>query len=366
MGIYIEPGKEFTGKCGKVHRIAVEKVLVGNDAIHNIPDIGREFGSGKRTVLVGDDLTKKMFIGSITSLFDEKHRPEILTIKTSTMEEVESLASKFGKDDLPFAIGGGAVIDTVKLASHRRGVRFVSVPTTPSHDGMVSPTASITVDGRKTTQNAFPPVAAVFDLKILSGAPERMISAGYGDVFAKFTSLKDWELAHVDRNEYYCQDSVDASTKTLHDTVESVLSRGTDIETVCYGVINSGLSMVLAGTSRPESGSEHMVSHYIDQNAQVRAMHGEQVALAVLLLSAYHREKNGLWWKEAEYQPEGIKDIMKRVGLPVTFGSIDTTAETVAHALVEEPLNRPDKYTILHKFPFDIGGAKEFVRLNCN
>jgi glycerol-1-phosphate dehydrogenase [NAD(P)+] len=364
MGIYVQPGREFTGKCGRVHRIAVEKVLVGKGAIHDIPALCSEFGGGKRTVLVGDELTTKMFTGRIADLFDEKHRPEILTIRTSTMEEVEALSSRIGDSDLPLAVGGGAVIDTVKLASHRRGVRFVSVPTTPSHDGMVSPTASITVDGRKTTQNAFPPVAAVFDLAILSGAPGRMISAGYGDVFAKFTSLKDWELAHVDRNEYYCQDSVDASAMTLHDVVDSVLSRGTDIEAVCYGVINSGLSMVLAGTSRPESGSEHMVSHYIDQNSNAHAMHGEQVALAVLLLSAYHREKNDLWWKEAKYQPEGIREVMKRVGLPLTFASIGVGRESVARALVEEPRSRPEKYTILHKFPFDIGGADEFVRLS--
>ncbi|MCL4346539.1 MAG: iron-containing alcohol dehydrogenase [Candidatus Thermoplasmatota archaeon] len=364
MGIYIEPGKEFTGKCGQVHSIAVERVIVGKDAIHSLPDMCSEFGTGKRVLLVGDEMTGRLFLNRIKGLFSDSSPPSTYTIVTSTMEEVERLASEIDAKTLPVAVGGGAVIDTVKLAAHRRGVRFISVPTSPSHDGMVSPTASIIVGGKKTTQTAIPPVAALFDLAILGTAPQRMVSAGYGDVFAKFTSLKDWELAHVDRGELYCEDSVEASTNTLHDIVNSVLGTGIDLQELCYAVINSGLSMVLAGTSRPESGSEHMISHYIDQNSPNGGMHGEQVALSVQLLSYYHREKNELWWKEKNYQPEMIAQIMEKVKLPHGFSDIGVVKQTLSRALIDEPENRKDKYTILHKFPFSESGAAEFVELH--
>ena len=52
----------------------------------------------------------------------------------------------------------------------------------------------------------------------------------------------------------------------------------------------SGLAMEIAGSSRPCSGSEHLISHAIDQLYPGTARHGEQVAFGALLCSRFQGE----------------------------------------------------------------------------
>ena len=60
-----------------------------------------------------------------------------LRVKISEVEELIT------PDTTVLGIGGGKVIDVAKLSSFNQGVYFVSMPTTASHDGIVSPMASV-------------------------------------------------------------------------------------------------------------------------------------------------------------------------------------------------------------------------------
>ena len=46
---------------------------------------------------------------------------------------------------------------------------------------------------------------AVFlaDIEVLAGSPYKLLAAGCGDIVAKYTAVKDWQLAHKLKNEYY-------------------------------------------------------------------------------------------------------------------------------------------------------------------
>ena len=48
------------------------------------------------------------------------------------------------------------------------------------------------------------PAAIVADVDILKDAPMPMLTAGFGDIIGKFTSLADWRLSHQLNGEYYC------------------------------------------------------------------------------------------------------------------------------------------------------------------
>src|SRR4051794_38633611 len=60
------------------------------------------------------------------------------------LEQAADLAGRVIAEDVTLlvAVGGGRVIDTVKLAAGRTGTEFISVPTAISHDGISSPVAS--------------------------------------------------------------------------------------------------------------------------------------------------------------------------------------------------------------------------------
>src|SRR5450756_723180 len=100
-------------------------------------------------------------------------------------------------------VGGGTIIDAAKISSCTQNIPFISIPTTVSHDGIASPLASIKGSDKPYSILAQAPLAIVADTEIISLAPWRSVISGCGDVISKFTAVKDWKLAHVEKEEYY-------------------------------------------------------------------------------------------------------------------------------------------------------------------
>jgi glycerol-1-phosphate dehydrogenase [NAD(P)+] len=104
------------------------------------------------------------------------------------------------------------------------------------------------------------------------------------------------------------------------------------------GLLMSGLAMAAAGTSRPCSGAEHLVSHALDQLlGEGVAMHGEQVALGSLIAAAAH-DSELLGTFGALYA---------RLGLPMRPSDVSIAHDDVARAVQLAPATRPDRYTVL-------------------
>ena len=93
----------------------------------------------------------------------------------SNIWQVEELITP---DTTVLGVGGGKVIDVAKLSSYNRGVYFVSMPTTASHDGIVSPLASIKNPNTSISATAHSPIAVTADSEILAQSPFRLLAAG--------------------------------------------------------------------------------------------------------------------------------------------------------------------------------------------
>lgn len=92
--------------------------------------------------------------------------------------------------------------------------------------------------------------------------------------------------------------------KKLLDRNEEVVSSLMD------GLIRGGFSMVIAGTSSPASGGEHLLSHYLDMYAYNKgrepfAYHGVQVGVGVVIVA-------GIYERLKELSADDIKE---RLGL---------------------------------------------------
>src|SRR4051794_25464324 len=92
-------------------------------------------------------------------------------------------------------VGGGRAIDTLKLAASRAGAPFISVPTTIAHDGISSPVAALTSEGRRRSHAATMPAGVIVDLGVIASAPARTLLAGVGDLQSNLTAILDWQLA---------------------------------------------------------------------------------------------------------------------------------------------------------------------------
>lgn len=238
------------------------------------------------------------------------------------------------------AVGGGRVLDTVKLAAARTSIDFVSVPTTVSNDGISSPVASLVrKDGTRVTYAAAMPSGIVVDVDAVASAPELTVRAGVGDLVSNLTACLDWRLADREGRDHYDAYAAmiaESAARPILD-LEETASRESH-EVLAQGLLLSGLAMAAAGTSRPCSGAEHLVSHALDAQLGDRAaLHGEQVALGCLIAAAAH---------EAPLL-DTLQRLFRRLGLPTRPEDLGMTRKQLTRAVVEGPGLRPERWTIL-------------------
>jgi glycerol-1-phosphate dehydrogenase [NAD(P)+] len=245
------------------------------------------------------------------------------------------------------------VIDTVKYASAQTGVPFVSVPTALSHDGICSPIASLVgANGRRQSLAAVMPAAVVVDLAVVRAGPPRATRAGAGDLLSNLTALQDWRLAAArgrDAFDGYSALIAEASAHAflyLADAAEEL-----SLETLARGLVLSGLAMATAGTSRPCSGAEHLISHALDGLLRGDArLHGEQVALGTLVAAEAH---GGV--------PDELRAAFRTLGLPRRAADLDLEPDVVVEAVLTAPSTRPERYTILDEIDLSRGPVEELV-----
>lgn len=280
------------------------------------------------------------------------HRPGL----QGRLEQAAGLAAIIIEEGvtLAVAVGGGRVIDTVKLAAARTRTEFLSVPTAISNDGISSPVAALTgKDGRRRSWPAVVPGGIVVDVGVIAAAPVRTLRAGIGDLVSNLTALLDWQLAdrlgHEQFDAFSAMIAESAARPALDLTDLSV--PGTP-ELVAKGLVLSGLAMAAAGTSRPCSGAEHLVSHSLDALlGDGAAMHGEQVALGCLVAAAAH-ESPLLGTLHA---------LFARLGLPAHPGDLGLREEHMVEAVAAAPALRPERFTILSELVGDPERARALL-----
>jgi len=241
------------------------------------------------------------------------------------------------------AVGGGRVIDTVKLASARTGVDFVSVPTAVSNDGISSPIASLVGrDGARCSHAARMPCGIVVDVTAIASAPPTTIRAGVGDLASNLIACLDWRLAGREGHEQYDAFAAmiaESAARPVLDLEE--LGSAASHAVVAEGLLLSGLAMAAAGTSRPCSGPEHLISHALDaQLGAAAALHGEQVALGCLVAAAAHE------WSQT---PE-LLCTFRRLGIPTSPEDLGISRQGLVDAVRAAPGMRPDRRTVLDRF----------------
>jgi len=196
------------------------------------------------------------------------------------------------------AAGSGTLTDLGRFVSHRAGRRFISLPTATSVDAYASINSPLVLRRLKETINAHAPEAIFCDLQVLCSAPPAMIAAGYGDILAKHVCLADWRLGHLLWNETI-DETVEQDMRASLERVAplaAAIGRAEPeaIAILTEALIASGHAMATVGSSRPASGAEHHVSHYLEMRLLLEGrppvLHGAKVGSATVLMGrSYER-----------------------------------------------------------------------------
>lgn len=277
------------------------------------------------------------------------------TSKDNQIKTLNQIQKDVKKDnsDLIAGIGGGRSVDTAKLISYNLGKPFVSLPTAASHDGMASPFVSVKSD-KPHSIVASSPMGVFVDIDVIKKAPGKLLASGCGDLIANIIAVKDWQLSHKKKKEYYGRYAADLammSAKIVMENSSEFAKKGVDARVIVEGLISAGVASCIAGSSRPCSGAEHLFSHALDKIAPGVGLHGEKCGIGSIMMA----KLQGHDWRK-------IKKTLKDVGAPTTAKQIGLNSDMIIKALTIAQELRPERYTILKEIKMTSKKAENLAK----
>ena len=261
------------------------EVIVGVNILDRVGEICTKQGFHGTALVVSGPVTYPIAgVGVAKSAAKAGLHVDHIIVKESTEAVLNQIIETIKKTrpSIVLAVGGGKDIDLGKLASAKASIPFMSIPTAASHDGIASPYASIKGGPKPYSIRAQAPIAIIGDIGVIADSPYDLLAAGCGDIVAKFSAVKDWQLAHKLKNEYYGDYAAELalmSAELVTRNSKEIIERSKEgVRTVVEALISCGVAMSIAGSSRPCSGAEHLFSHALDIVAKFSAVKDWQLA----------------------------------------------------------------------------------------
>lgn len=267
---------------------------------------------------------------------------EYCELDTVDIDDIIQLA--FGLPNSTQAViglGGGKVIDAAKYMGFLRKLPFISVPTSASSDGFSSASASLLINGRRSSVPARLAYGIIVDTDVIKSAPDKFLYSGIGDMVSKITALYDWQFEEAhgaaqvnDFSMMIAKKAVNSFVRTPFESIQDKIF----LKELLDSLAMSGIANEIAGSSAPTSGSEHLISHALDKMSEAPQLHGIQVGIATYLMSRVQNHR---------YQR--INTVFTKTGFWDYVGTLDLNVEDYKRAIDLAPSIKPFRHTYLHE-----------------
>ncbi len=238
------------------------------------------------------------------------------------------------------AVGGGMAVDYAKYAGFLTRKPVIAVPTALSNDGFSSPGASLKVAGKRTSCPASLPYGVVIDTEVIAKSPPRFTFSGVGDLLTKYSAVHDWKLAYWETGEQVNDFAVLIALQSVDNLVHHPNKSIGDLDFIKLmsgALVMSGVSMEVSGSSRPASGSEHLISHAYEKVASRPSMHGLQVGVATI----------GTMWLQEHPKLEQVMAVMAETGFLHFVKEHPLERDAFIEAIRLAPSIKDQYYTVL-------------------
>ena len=214
--------------------------------------------------------------------------------RSMEQSRIEAQLDELPRTEAVVGLGGGSACDAAKLQAWRTGARLVLIPSILSVDAPFTRAIGVRIDGRVRYIGDVLPEQLLIDFALLQQAPKRLNRAGAGDLLSIHTALWDWKLAHEIRGEAY-HAGIAAESRSLFERMAAGAAEirrcsEAGLTLLCELYLGEVALCERFGNSRPEEGSEHYLAYCLESNTREVYLHGELVALCVLL-TALHQEQ---------------------------------------------------------------------------
>ena len=245
------------------------------------------------------------------------------------------------------AIGGGKTLDFAKFISLKADIKLISIPSSlATHvyaSSKIHALHPIKELGFKKTINGESSHLSLIDLKLLDQLykqNKKLVLSGFGDLMAFINARHDWKRSAARGKERY-SDLVDQSIDYIISKLESI-----DIEKPLnewiedYVFIQCLLCSITDWVgSAPASGAEHLFAKCIEDEVIDPPLHGENVALGVLIFS-YVRNKD----------VNKVQNLLKKFNISNSISNLNLNKNSIIKALLMSlnEGNKKERYTILN------------------
>jgi len=176
----------------------------------------------------------------------------------------------------------------------------------------------------------------------VAGSPARFTYSGIGDLLSKFSAVADWKLAYHETGEPINDFSVMISLQSVQNLVSHAEKSVDDqrfLQLMCGALVMSGVAMEVAGSSRPASGSEHLISHAYDELAPKPSLHGLQVAVATLATT----------WLQGNPEHDIVLHVLQETGVAAYLAENRLDRAAFVEAVRVAPSVKPGYHTVLSR-----------------
>lgn len=246
------------------------------------------------------------------------------------------------------AFGAGSVIDPAKYVAKMTESTLVVIPTALSVNSFATHRSSFFDGKSKQSMDTIAPDTIVLDFEILKSAGI-LNTLGTIELAATTTALTDW-LCAIEKGK--ASQNTEINARCIHvienavDLLGDVKNIPNRLEQVFEGLLESGMITQSFGSGRPVSGSEHVISAYIE-NEIVGCAHGAGLWFGIQVASILQDQSN----RDSEHTKMIVRSLRED-------GTIRAYLQSKFKREVIEPIMidvkpRTDKYTILDEVSRD-------------
>lgn len=331
------------------------KAFFGRGVVNILPDLVSENSNSKFLLVAGTHFYQsdqyKQLRDELTDTGKVEFYPE--KIKKSSFDEVNALVKyvQDGRYDGIIGIGGGAILDSAKVAAalaknggvaedylidkakeiKSKGIFFIAVPTTAGTGSEVTPWSVVWGKIKYSLSSPefmFPDIAIV-DAALTDDCPKYITATAGIDALCQAIEAY-WNVKHNPVSDKYALESVQAILASLNKAVNNPDKESRD--KVAWGSLTGGLAFSNTATTICHAISYPITSHW-------GVAHGQATSLTLPIFIEYilpilEVEKRGKLFKamgvKAEKEAaEKIRSLMKGIGLKTHLSELGIPREGV-------------------------------------